>query len=66
MDDRPELINTAAAAEVLGVSVQTVRRWERSGHLRAVRTPGNHRRYDRAQVEQLLAMPPAEPTEAVG
>lgn len=54
MDDRQDLITTGQAAEVLGVSVQTVRRWEATGHLAAVRTPGNQRRFLRSEVLALL------------
>jgi len=31
---------------VLGVSIQTLRRWNESGVLVAKRIPNNHRRYD--------------------
>ena len=33
-------------AEALGVSVQTLYRWERAGHIDVSRTPTGHRRYD--------------------
>lgn len=55
MADTPDLITTGEAADLLHVSVQTVRRWERTGDLAAVRTPGNQRRFRRADVEALLA-----------
>ena len=54
-----DLLTTGEAAAELQVSVQTVRRWERQGDLRAVRTPGNQRRFRRSEVEALLA--PAVP-----
>jgi excisionase family DNA binding protein len=57
MDDTRDLITTGTAAELLGVSPQTVRRWADSGDLPSVRTPGNQRRFRRAAVEALLAMP---------
>ena len=34
------------AAESFGVSIETVRRWEREGKLKSSRTPGGHRRYN--------------------
>jgi putative resolvase len=34
------------AAESLGVSTETLRRWERDGKIRSERTQGGHRRYD--------------------
>ena len=55
-----ELLSTGEAAEILQASVQTVRRWERSGHLTAIRTPGDHRRFRRSEVEALLAPKPTE------
>lgn len=58
-----ELLTTGDAAKLLQASVQTVRRWEASGHLTAIRTPGNQRRFRRAEVEALLAPSDPEPTE---
>jgi molybdopterin-binding protein len=43
------------AAELLGVSVDTLRRWETSGRLRTVRTPGGQRLVPIAAVSALLA-----------
>jgi excisionase family DNA binding protein len=39
-------VRIGEAAEALGVSPATVRRWEISGKLTAERTPGGQRRYD--------------------
>jgi excisionase family DNA binding protein len=47
-------MTTAAAAEILGVSAQTVQKWVDSGHLRAWRTVGGHRRIDAASVEEMV------------
>ena len=41
-----KLISIGAAAEVLGVSAGTLRRWEASGRLVPIRTEGGQRRYD--------------------
>jgi putative resolvase len=38
--------NISEAAEFLGVSVDTLRRWEENGQIEAERTKGGHRRYD--------------------
>lgn len=47
-------LTPAEAAEILGVSPSTVRRYEESGLLVPRRLPGSgHRRYRRADVEQL-------------
>lgn len=42
------------AAEMLGVSVETVRRWEREGRLRTERTDGGQRRVPLDEVRRLL------------
>lgn len=42
-------------AKLAGVGVQTVRRWDRSGRLPAVRTPGGFRLFSRAAVEAFVA-----------
>ncbi|HYA26765.1 MAG TPA: IS607 family transposase [Thermodesulfovibrionales bacterium] len=34
------------AAETIGVSIDTLRRWEKSGKIKSYRTGGGHRRYD--------------------
>ena len=44
-------ISIKEAAELLGVGVATLRRWEVEGKLRSERTEGNHRRYE---VSELL------------
>lgn len=40
-------------ARMFGVDVKTVTRWARQGKLTAIRTLGNHRRYDADQVDAL-------------
>jgi len=42
------------AADMLGVSVETVRRWEREGRLRMDRTDGGQRRVPLDEVRRLL------------
>src|SRR5712691_8516333 len=42
------------AAEMLGVSVETIRRWERAGRLRAVRTVGKQRMVPLSEVQRIL------------
>jgi excisionase family DNA binding protein len=50
----PELLTIKAAAELLGVSEQTLRRWDDAGKLRAKRHPMNgYRLYPREQVLEL-------------
>lgn len=43
-------VGIGEAAEVLGVSITTLRRWEAAGKLVAEHTPGGHRRYDLAKL----------------
>jgi molybdopterin-binding protein len=46
------------AARAIGVSVDTLRRWDRGGKLRTTRDARNRRRVPRAEVERLTARPP--------
>lgn len=47
----PEWVSITEAAKILGVSVDSLRRWDvPGGKLRANRTPGGQRRYTRAQL----------------
>lgn len=46
-------ISIAKAAEILGVSITTLRRWDEEGKLKADRTPAGHRRYELAKLRQL-------------
>src|SRR5687768_868897 len=48
------------AAEAIGVRVETLRRWERDGKLRTVRTAGGQRRVPAAEVARLVAERRAE------
>lgn len=43
-------VSIGRAAKELGVSIDTLRRWERQGKIVAERTPSGHRRYDLAQL----------------
>jgi len=52
--DDDEVLTIKAAAEVLEVSEQTLRRWDKAGKLRAKRHPMNgYRLYPRRQVLEL-------------
>jgi excisionase family DNA binding protein len=52
-----ELLRTGEVARRLRVPARTVARWSRQGRLASLRTLGGHRRYPRAQVDQLLSQP---------
>ena len=50
--DEADLVPIGEAARIFGVTVATVRRWEREGKISAQRTPGGQRRFDRAEIER--------------
>jgi len=50
----PEYLGIGAAAELLSVDPDTVRRWFDSGSLTGYRTPGGQRRVRRSDIEALL------------
>jgi excisionase family DNA binding protein len=45
------LITIGQAANILGVSISTLRRWELDGKISPERTNGLHRRYDLAKLK---------------
>jgi len=45
-------ISTAQCAKMLGVSPDTLRKWQKEGKLVTIRTAGGHLRYDVAEVER--------------
>jgi excisionase family DNA binding protein len=49
-----QLLTPEQVALAFGVSAKTVTRWADTGRLATVRTVGGHRRFHRAQVEELL------------
>lgn len=48
-------VRIGQAAEMLGVAVETVRRWQRDGRLKVVRTSGGQRLVPLEEVRRLLA-----------
>jgi molybdopterin-binding protein len=56
MQKQPAL-SLGEAAAAIGVSVDTLRRWDRTGKLRTHRDEHNHRRVSRAEVQRLAARP---------
>lgn len=48
-------INATLAAQLLEVSRQSVRAYEKYGTIQTMRTPGGHRRYLLADVERIVA-----------
>ena len=53
--DEADLLPIGEAARMLGVSVGTVRRWERQGKLAAHRTLGGQRRFVRDDINKIKA-----------
>ena len=51
---------TSQAAEILGVSVDTIRRWADEGRLATTRTPGGHREIAGAELARVLVEQRAE------
>jgi excisionase family DNA binding protein len=49
-----DMLSISAAAQIIGVHVDTLRRWEEAGRIIVRRTPTGHRRYRRADVEAIL------------
>jgi excisionase family DNA binding protein len=49
-----ELLPPAESASLIGISVDTLKRWEKAGRISSLRTPHGHRRYRRGDVEALL------------
>ena len=48
------LITIKEAAKILGVSESTLRNWDKNGNLKALRTPGNVRRYDKDKLQEFI------------
>lgn len=50
-----QLLRMSEAKELLGVSANTMRRWDKEGILQAIRiTPKSNRRYKREDIEKLI------------
>ena len=50
-----KLFTIGETAEFLGVSIDTLRRWDLKGKLRAVKSPGGHRYYPKEQLESFVS-----------
>lgn len=58
-----DILTTAKAAELLGVSVRTAQMWVESGQLPSWKTPGGHRRIPRQAVLNLIEETPIAPLD---
>lgn len=66
MSQEHDWLSLGEAADILGVHPSTVRHWADSGDLPSQRTPGGHRRFRRADLQQwaLMRSPDTAPAEA--
>lgn len=55
--NHPDILTTRQAADLIGVNLRSIQLWVESGKLAACKTPGGHRRIQRADVLRLLAGP---------
>ena len=58
-----EHLPVSAAAALIGISADTLRRWEKVGRISAVRTPTGHRRFRRDEVLALLTSTEVSPVK---
>ena len=47
-------LSTSQAAQALGVSLGTIRRWSDLGYLQSYRTPGGQRRFSQEQIQKFV------------
>jgi len=58
------LLPIREASEMLGVSIDTVRRWERQGKITAERSQGGHRLFSHKKLEEFISSRPLSISEA--
>ena len=63
MPDR--LLTIGETADLLGVGISTLRHWDETGQLIAVRTPGGHRRYRLSAIERFQGLEAADENEEI-
>ena len=56
-------VRISEAARMLGVSVDTLRRWEAAGKINVEHTPGGHRRYELDQLRGIARHRPPDPSK---
>jgi excisionase family DNA binding protein len=65
MNGSPLGLSTSQAAQALGVSLGTVRRWSDMGYLQSYRTPGGQRRFSQEQIDTFLGSLEQQGTDSV-
>jgi excisionase family DNA binding protein len=58
-------LSTSQAAQALGVSLGTIRRWSDMGYLQSYRTPGGQRRFSQEQIDQFVGSLEQQSTQPV-
>jgi molybdopterin-binding protein len=58
------LLKAGEAARALGISLDTLRRWDREGRIRCIRDDSNRRLVPRSEVERVRGTPPIVATGA--
>lgn len=51
-----EILSIGEASEYLGISIDTLRRWEKRDRITAHRSPGGHRYFKRAELDSLFGL----------
>lgn len=54
MKTQSDLLSVGESAVIIGISRDTLKRWEAAGRVTSLRTPTGHRRFRRADIEALL------------
>jgi excisionase family DNA binding protein len=52
--EKESLLSIGDSADLLGVSVDTLRRWEKRDKIQAYRSPGGHRYFKKSELEELF------------
>ena len=55
-NQQKKMLSIGEAADHLGVSIDTLRRWEKKGRIRSMRSPGNHRYFKVSDLDDLFGM----------
>lgn len=53
-NEQAGLLSIGGAAEFLGISIDTLRRWEKKGKVVAFRSPGGHRYFEKEKLKNLF------------
>jgi len=51
----PRLYSVGEASKLLGVTIKTIREWDRLGKIRTIKTPGGHRRIPKEEINRITS-----------